>query len=775
MSREPDGQHASNEDGSEFDLSRRTFFKGLGSGLAISGVGALQASGHPAGGSHSIHRHHATENAEMVGYHSLGGFGSESTGGRPENASPDTVSEVWVEGDYAFASYLSSTENRGVAILDASDYTRAADLDDAREAELSMIATIGNETEAGTAADVKVSGDGDRLVYSKQAIGATYGETASTSTDVQDAPGAEPAGLIAYDISEPGEPKYIDSATGPNAGFHNCFIHEIGGEYHAFGVQGVGSGSAGVHIYRLTDEGLEFVNYWGAGDLRQGEYDTASTGSLAAGFYCHDFYMQDDPVTGKPVGYVAYWNYGVRVLDMSDPANLEELGFGEMSRAHYAQPAPALIDGKRVFIGGQEYSSRANQGSGYVRLFDADALFDEGSTECPELDTWELYDDVSYDGYTFSPHNADITAEGWITQAHYHAGIRFLKIQSSAESSTGRWRIAGKEIDRDDTDDRALVKTGKTHEFSGTSPADVFGNAGNVRYHEFTSKLSETGILETKLTWSPDSAANELDLYVERQLEDGTWRTVAEKQSPSGFKQLRLSVDPDTQYRYVVETDTGSAEYRIAGEFFELGALPAEEKADVEEEAIAYYRDHVEVPEEAKTDGQVSPNFWSARIENGVTFGGSRHTGLYAVATTNGVGPQVGTRTPANVDISISDDGSAFTAGQTNQIDFEIESDTDVLVRTRIPTEWSVTDGDSNTTRDVGDGIEVRFVEPVSATGAGESAPTRTLFVEAPSGTGASGSYVFGPVGYSADGGETWEPVADTTESNVVGGVDTSL
>lgn len=761
------------------DRTRRTFLKGIASTVALAGIGASTASAHPAGGSHRIHQHHATANAELVGFHSLGGFGSESTGGQPENAAPNAISEVWVEGDYVFVSYLSSTRNRGIAILDASDYTRAESRSVLDEAEMSLIATIGNETEAGTAADVKVSEDGDVLVYSKQAIGPLYGDTAGTSTDTQDAPGAEPLGLIAYDISEPGDPKYIGSATGPNAGFHNCFVHEIGGEHYAFGVQGVGPGSAGVHIYRVTDHGLEFVNFWGGGDLRQGEYGAPGTGYLAAGYYCHDFYVHDDPKTGRPVGYVAYWNHGVRVVDLSDPTNLVELGFGKMPAAHYAQPAPTLIDGKRVFMGGQEHGSQADGGSGFVRLFDGDALFEDGTTKCPALDTWELYDHVTYQGYSFSPHNADITEDGWITLAHYHAGVRFLEIQPPSESASGAWHLAGRRFETTKSGGgKHLNIKGAGESFSGTIGPGAFGTTTTT--HEFTVPDDDRPIQGIDATLSYGANVQDNDLILQENIgtdENPQWVLVASSANFGGPEQLSAPVDPGTQYRFVVETYANAvSRYTIEASYFEYAKGKLTFDRTEVEPPQAYYRDHVEVPPESRTFGSMSPNFWSARHENGVTFAGGINSGLYAIAADP---VPVGTRTPVDLDVDSSDDGSAFTAGQTNQLTFEISTDTDVLVRTRIPSSWNVVGGDAHTVRDIGDGRMVQFSDPVEATEhashdhGSHDAATRTVFVEVPSGAGATGTYIVGPFEYSADGGETWEPVPDSTSQERVLGVGT--
>ena len=437
--------------------NRRTFVKGLTSALALGAVGS--ATGHPSfDDGHDIHRHDETKNTDLVGFHTLGDVGSESVSRGPDNPLYGMITDVWLEGDLGFVSMQTSsapTGNRGVAILDVSAYTRAESRAELDQAEMTVLSYIGNETEAGTSNSVKVSDDGKYLAYSKQAIGALYGRPASASAEDQAAAGPNVTGAEVYDISDPENPEYIGSAQGPNAGFHNCFVHQIGGDHYVFGIQGVVSGDAGVHVYRITDEGIVPVNFWGGDDLPVTDYGTDTT------FYCHDFYAHHDPKTGKPLGFIAYWNNGVRVLDLSDPTDMTELGVGKMSVAHYAQPVPELVNGKRLFVGSQEVGSRegsedpdgpeANP-SGYVNLFDGDALFDEGVTECEKLAEWTLYGNVSFDGYAFSPHNSDIVVQpdgdAWITQANYHAGVRFLKIEPPGEGevNTGEWHLAGRRV-----------------------------------------------------------------------------------------------------------------------------------------------------------------------------------------------------------------------------------------------------------------------------------------------------------------------------------------
>lgn len=746
--------------------TRRRVLQGIAGGLGVgaaSAVGGHPSDDHPSeDGEHDIHEHHVTKNAELVGYHSLADVGSESESGRPEDAMHGVVSETWVEGDYAFVSFLSSSEphgNRGVAVVDVSRYTRADSVEEMREAEMEVVSFIGNETEAGTGADVKVSDDGQYLAYSKQAIGATYGNAASPSTDVHDAPGAMPLGVEVYDVSDPEDPRYLGTGQGPNVGFHNCFVHEIGGDHYVFGVQGAVPGDAGVHVFRIHEEGgVEPVNFWSGGDLAQGEYE-----SNAVEYYCHDFYAHDDPETGRPLGYVSYWNYGLQVIDLSDPTDIEELGVGDLPRTHYAQPAPVLLgDGderKRVFVGGQEHGSQVDEVSGYVRIFDGDGIFDDGVSELPELDTWTLYENVTYGGYAFSPHNCDVTTDGWITQAHYHAGIRFLKIQSPSEAQGNEWRIAGKRYETKDPG-APSKELDAGEEFSGVVGPGALGSTRET--HEFTPEGNRVDAIVATLSYGANAQDNDLVLEknVSRNPEDPEWTVVAESKTLGGPESIEARIDTGTLHRFVVETyANAAANYEISATYLHVPGKDPERR--VAEEGLAYYRDHVEVPEESMIDSPMAPDFWSARHENGVAFCGDRNTGFYAVVADP---IPVGTRTPVDVEHERSELAQISTGDETVRQEIDVSTDAPVALRDRVPRDWEVDErsGDVESTRDVGDGVEI-------ALGAVDG--DATVAYEATTGDDLVDDVV-GPLEFSTDGGDTWEPIPDSTaRSLTVGGV----
>lgn len=121
------------------------------------------------------------------------------------------------------------------------------------------------------------------------------------------------------------------------------------------------------------------------------------------------------------------------------------------------------------------------------------------------------------------------------------------------------------------------------------------------------------------------------------------------------------------------------------------------------------------------------------------------------------------------VEGSRTDDGSVFTAGQTNRVRLSFESNYPVRIRDRIPDTWNVVGGDATGTEDApGDYKWVTLGDGVAETG------ERTYFVEVPSEPTETGRYSLGPFqAFSPRFGE-WMDVPDTASGETVVGVDTS-
>lgn len=447
--------------------TRRRILKVAAGTLGVAATaGAASGHVHPDDGGaddHDVHRHDSVSGTvEQVGYHSLGDVGPASDSGSSDEPHYGGISELRVQGDYAYVAVFSSrdpTNDRGLAVLDVSDFTTASDEGDLQNAELEVVAFLRNGNPAVSVMDVKLSNDGQYAFVCKQNIAALFGEEGPTPGP--DGSGTSPnaGSLQAVDVSDPANPQVVGSWDAWAVGPHNCYHHQIDGTDCLFACKGALYTTSALYVFEFdrATGSIRPVNYYTVdGDLRQGE-----AGSEQTEAYSHDITVQDDPRTGTTTGYWSNWENGVRVLDLSTPTDIEEVGWFDMGapddetarKAHYAQPAPTLVDGKRVFVAGQEVPSRPEPGdSGRYFLVDADPVYtDDPGTSLDALDSWawtdkgNTPDTVTFGNFTLSPHNVDITEDGWVTAGHYHLGVRFLKISSAAPSADGTaWKLLEK-------------------------------------------------------------------------------------------------------------------------------------------------------------------------------------------------------------------------------------------------------------------------------------------------------------------------------------------
>jgi len=188
------------------------------------------------------------------------------------------------------------------------------------------------------------------------------------------------------------------------------------------------------------------------------------------------------------------------------------------------------------------------------------------------------------------------------------------------------------------------------------------------------------------------------------------------------------------------------------------GAAGPHESTDWSLVRQGYSRPTYGTPKESRIEGlnYITPFVWGTSESNGVTFASDINQGVHAVIhddiPVGGAAPVAG--------VTRSDDGDAFTAGQTNRVEISLEfTDRDVLVRDRLPEGWKKIGGDGTS-----DGDHVTF-----DLSTGESV---AYFAQAPD---ESGSYTFGPVEVSADDGKTWHTLTDTTDTALVAGQSTEI
>ncbi|WP_338728949.1 hypothetical protein [Haladaptatus sp. DJG-WS-42] len=441
--------------------TRRTILKATAGALGVAAVSGVAAGSDEYDPFKPETVGKSSDNVTNVGYHSLGGIGGESTAGRPENPHYGGVTEIRTHGDYAFVSLFSSrteTDGRGVAIVDISDYNRAETQADVEQAEMTVLSFFGNQSPGTAIMDVKGSADGNYLFLGTQPISALYNEvTTGTDSDADSTSGTNTGGLIAVDITDKGNPTVVGTFDAFSTGIHNLFHHRIGGADYVFACKDIEyAGDAGMYVFEFhRDTGLlELVNRWTVPE------EPNTDAAPFPFFYCHDVEVQDDPKTGTPTAYLSYWDAGLQVLDVSDPTSITRIGRFEMRQAHFATPAPDLVDGKRVCIASHEEPSgdydegveeKTNpKSTGTVFLVDVDGVYEEaGTTELPELDNWtwqnaaaiDGVDDISFTNFALSPHNSTVEKHldpetgdenFWVHQAHYHGGLRYLRIDPAS-------------------------------------------------------------------------------------------------------------------------------------------------------------------------------------------------------------------------------------------------------------------------------------------------------------------------------------------------------
>jgi hypothetical protein len=697
--------------------TRRAILKGAAATLGVSAVGF--AAAHPGSGDHGNegHEHVLRDDFQMsnVGYHSLGGIGSESLSGSPDEPHYGGLSELRVKGDIAACGLVSSKEptvDRGVAILDVSQYTRADSRAELEDAEMFVLSFVPNENNTTSVMDVKFSDDGQYLFVTEQPVAGLYaalaGDAPEARTDGDSAENADEAGIMAVDVSDPANPEVLGIQP-YSFGMHNCYHHRIGGEDYVFGVTGPLGDPAGVYVHRFdrTSGELKLVNFWAHdAEYRQGEVGDPSNKTAAASneYYAHDITVIDDPITGDPYAYLANWGTnhdsgesksGARILDVSDPANIEELGVFTMERAHTIEPIRRTVDGKRLFVVGQEnpgpdadtddgddqqsHIGGSGGHTGYYYLVDATGIEDDAELGAASLDgkssstgdelakwVWRL--DAEYANFTYSAHNIDVVdtvCNGerrlFVTAGHYHVGTRVLEIGYPG----------GPAIEEEDRDPEDAPYGGDGHDDHEHQPLSTGGYpSGSDGW-----LLAETGWSRTHFN------------------------------TPDGSK---------------------------------FGSLSA-----------------------------ATPYRWCAVEENGVLFSSDISTGVYAMTLDDPAIP-VGTRSVHEADVTLTDDGSAFTAGQTNQVTLEVETEAPVEVRLNVPKQWTVQGGDAHEVREVADNTLVEFTEPVDGSG------TYSAFLEVQAPPTGSVDTV-GPVEVTTDVGaasdqQVWEAVPGTEDSNVVGG-----
>ncbi len=268
---------------------------------------------------------------------------------------PGLTSDVWALGNYAylgsFSSPFCSFDLTGVRIVDISDPanpTLAAFIKDKQ-------GTRTNDVKAASLDTSKWSGD--ILVTTNEGCGVSLPRLNSSGNAAKGRSGQ--GGINIYDVTDPTKPRAMKQNFLPKAnGIHNTYIWEDGaGNAYLIAVDDVDLRD--VIVVDITNPASpKEIARTGAPDWPA---DIAQEIEGAAVFL-HDVWVQDG------IAYLSYWDAGLVLLDVSDPANPAFLGDSTYpnpdlsglppeGNGHVAVPN---ADGSLVIFGDEDQSKSAD-------------------------------------------------------------------------------------------------------------------------------------------------------------------------------------------------------------------------------------------------------------------------------------------------------------------------------------------------------------------------------------------------------------------------------
>jgi hypothetical protein len=276
--------------------------------------------------------------------------------------------------------------------------------------------------------DVKVNDAGDLVIYGTQR---------NAPSELLSAPAAPderlPRGLYLVNVADKAKPFVESFMPVPLNGPHTVHVVNMGGKDIVFTqtydwvvdagfATGVNTGlnlpgTPRIEIFEVArgpdgDRLLQPLAVWAdPTPPPQGE-----------NYYPHDTTVQRHPLTGDWLAYVAYWDRGLVILNVNDPAHPVEVGrFADTAPSkvvnlHQARPFPHLIAGRHVTVLEPELPN--GDESGQFTLVDT-----TDPAHPQRLGYWTLPGHLVVPGdFLFSPHNFNL-ANGRIYLAHNHGGV----------------------------------------------------------------------------------------------------------------------------------------------------------------------------------------------------------------------------------------------------------------------------------------------------------------------------------------------------------------
>ncbi|HWH08749.1 MAG TPA: hypothetical protein VNX21_06075, partial [Candidatus Thermoplasmatota archaeon] len=278
--------------------------------------------------------------------------------------------------------------------------------------------------------DVKVSDDGAFLFV---------GNDAYLSGAPKGGKGVFTGGLYAFDIRDLSAPKLVAyQPVGERRGPHMVFYHRMpDGRELVFGA------NADVSIHEFDREAGTFteLSRYQADLVTAFNRDPEVVDVLYQG-WAHDMFVQQEP-DGATLMYVANWDAGLRIVDVTDPARPRELGgWNDFPKGHEGNlhtVAADWVDGRRLVVGSTEVGFAVVGGLHYAMGTDRSIAYVWDATDPAKptlLGYWEnplglpagRDQDVFGEEIT-STHNLQLEG-GRVYLAHYGLGVFVLDVST---------------------------------------------------------------------------------------------------------------------------------------------------------------------------------------------------------------------------------------------------------------------------------------------------------------------------------------------------------
>ncbi|PSG97238.1 hypothetical protein BRD56_06140 [Thermoplasmatales archaeon SW_10_69_26] len=295
---------------------------------------------------------------------------------------------------------------------------------------------VGEIADLPTALDVKVSDDGNY---------AFIGDDTSGSTEATGGTGPFTGGVYVFDVSDPRSPERVAYApVGADRGPHMVYYQQTGdGRELVFSASG---NDVTIHEFDRDADELEELASYEPGQLAQ-DRDPNRVGALYnPQAWLHDMFVMEEE-DGTLMMYVAAWDAGLHIVDVTDPGSPEQLGtwsdFGDDEAGNLHTVATDWIGDRRITVGSVEVGFAVVGGTLYATGDEKSVTYvwDTTDPDQPELlGTWTnpvdptSGRDYAPDEEISSTHNLQLE-NGRIYQAHYDLGVWVIDVSTPAHQS----------------------------------------------------------------------------------------------------------------------------------------------------------------------------------------------------------------------------------------------------------------------------------------------------------------------------------------------------